>query len=434
MNPQPDSQHFTITPKPQPLPLVADYVPAEAFIETIGFFSPSSKRIRHRFTKEKILGEKLTADGTTKTVKVKVSANHELGLPVTIDGDYFRALLKVIDETADTTGRLPQPLRVPTTKLIRYAGKTENARRIREVADFFDVLIATLITGGLYRKKFDHYDEGFSGTILTQVIRRGQPLKTGQPADTNYIWLSPWFLSNYFYGHRRPIDIAFYNRLRKPIAKALAPLLETGWYATRGKPYTKRYTDLCAEFLLAEYRQLSRIHEQLDPAHKELQCEQLLAPGPVDVRSTADGCGFTITWKPGPKWFADQQARQDRRALSDRIATRPVIPTEQRDNGEAEAQAAIVGLLVNDLIEYTGDRHSEANWRQLARECVRDRRHHLVHQAISETKAADVPPGTVENKGAHVNSRLRALMAQFDLFPRAPDPSAEEFTPPAAPK
>jgi len=36
-----------------------DYIPAEVSLETIGYFSPSSKRIKHILTKEKILTEKL---------------------------------------------------------------------------------------------------------------------------------------------------------------------------------------------------------------------------------------------------------------------------------------------------------------------------------------------------------------------------------------
>jgi hypothetical protein len=66
-------------------------------------------------------------------------------------------------------------------------------------------------------------------------------MKNGQEAETNYVWPAPWFLSNYFYGHLRLIDLEFHKQLRKPIAKSLYPLLETGWYASSGEPYTKSY-------------------------------------------------------------------------------------------------------------------------------------------------------------------------------------------------
>jgi hypothetical protein len=266
------------------------------------------------------------------------------------------------------------------------------------------------------------------GTVFSQVLLTGQTMRDGHAADTNYVWLSPWWLSNYYYGHRRLFDNALYRRLRKPIAKALLNLLETGWYATGGKPYTKSYSDLCAEFLLSEYRQISRVREQLEPAHVELARVGVLTL-PVRYQPMAGDRGFKLTWTPGAKWRGDQYAREQRRELADHITngTRPA-PTPTATNEETEAQAAIIEMHVRDLIEYTGDQKSTANWRQLAARAVRERRPHVIHQAISETRAADLPPGTVANKGAHVNARLRDLLQQFDLFtapvaPPAPDQS-----------
>lgn len=430
MNPQADPQRYDITPKRQPLPIVADYVPSEAFLESVGFFTPSSKRIRHQYSKQKTLGEKATADGSTKTVRVAISANHELGLPITSDLDYYRAFLKILDDIATRDGRFHMPVPVPTRRLLKLAGKSESVRERHELQDWFKRMTGTLIEGGLYRAKQKHFDDGFVGTVFAQVILTGQTMRDGRAADTNYVWLSPWWLSNYYYGHRRNFDYTLHRSLRKPIAKALVTLLETGWYATGGKPYTKRYSELCGEFLLAEYRQVSRIHEQLDPAHNELQRQRFLAS--ATISPTADKRGFNITWRPGPKWQADQQARDDRRDLADRI-TAAAQPTSNTtiapSDDEAEAQAAIVDLLVTDIIEYTGDRHSDTNWRLLVRECVAQRRHHLVHQAISETKAADTRDNPVENKGAHVNSRLRSLMAQFELPLSTPRPKTEQKDP-----
>src|SRR5262245_61649334 len=96
-------------------------------------------------------------------------------------------------------------------------------------------MTATLVEGGIYRAKTKEYKEGFIGTLFSQVIISGERMRDGTTAETNYVWLSPWFLSNYFYHYLRSIDFNFHRRLRKPIAKALYPLLETGWYASCGK-------------------------------------------------------------------------------------------------------------------------------------------------------------------------------------------------------
>jgi hypothetical protein len=41
---------------------VPDYISAEVFLENSGFFTPSSKRVRGIYTKEKVVGEKPCPD------------------------------------------------------------------------------------------------------------------------------------------------------------------------------------------------------------------------------------------------------------------------------------------------------------------------------------------------------------------------------------
>ena len=60
-----------------------EYIQAEAFLEVSGYFTPSSKRIKSIYTKEKKLREYIDESGNKRTVKVEVSANHKLGLPIT---------------------------------------------------------------------------------------------------------------------------------------------------------------------------------------------------------------------------------------------------------------------------------------------------------------------------------------------------------------
>jgi hypothetical protein len=69
--------------------LPPEYIQAEAFLEVSGYFTPSSNRIKHIYTKEKKIREYVDAQGTKRTVKTKISANHELGLPITSDLNYY---------------------------------------------------------------------------------------------------------------------------------------------------------------------------------------------------------------------------------------------------------------------------------------------------------------------------------------------------------
>src|SRR4029450_4690426 len=96
-----------------------EYIQAEAFLEVSGFFTPSSKRIRRIYTKEKKLREYSDEQGKRRTLKVEIGANHKLGLPITSDLDYYRAFLKICDEVVDSDGRFQIPIAVPIKKLVR---------------------------------------------------------------------------------------------------------------------------------------------------------------------------------------------------------------------------------------------------------------------------------------------------------------------------
>lgn len=372
--------------KPALYPIVPEYIPAEVSLENMGYFTPSSKRVKDIYVKEKVLGYKVGPDGTKRTIKAKISANHELGLPITSDFDYYRAFLKICDEVADPQGRLYMPIVVPTAKLIRYAGKRESAKEWKEVREWLRRMALTGIEGSVYRAKQKHYDQSFVGTLFSHVVLAGGTMKGGETAETNYVWLAPWFLANYFHHHLRPIDFNFHRRLRKPIAKALYPLLETGWYASDGKPYAKSYRDLCQEFLLTEHRALSLIKQQLDPAHQELEKEHFLAKW--DYRESADKTDYVITYYPGKKFFEDQEAREDRRAHAERIANGQKHPGVHHPTSESqpsrEESKARRDLLVEDILAVTGDPKSRGFYGLVAQKLDPQ----TIHRALSETKEA----------------------------------------------
>ena len=392
------------------IPHVPDYIPAEVFLENLGYFTPSSKRIKGIYVKEKILGQKIGPDGTRRTIKAEISANYKLGLPITWDFDYYRAFLKICDEIVDPQGRLHMPIAIPTAKLIRYAGKSESAREWREVREWFERMTATMIKGGLYRAKQKSYDDSFFGTLFSQGIVTGATMKNGEVADTNYVWLAPWFLANYFHHYLRPVDLNFHLRLRKPIAKALYPLLETGWYASGGKPYTKSYCDLCKEFLLAKRKHISRIKEQLDPAHRELARERFLARW--EYRESADKTDYVITYYPGEKFSEDQQAREERRQQAERIATgaeqpvaRPPIPHGSTSSVEDQARRE---LLVKDILEVTGDPKSKGFYFLLAKKLDSQ----TIYRALSETREASREGEIRTNRARYFTDLVKRYAAE----------------------
>ena len=385
-------------------PTPPELIPAEVSFENIGYFTPSSKRIKTVMTKEKTVAEKANPDGTKTTLKIRIIGTGEYGLPITIDLDYYRAFLKILDETAERERRFPEPICIPTKKLIRYAGKRVSGREVQEAKDWIRRCHYTGIQGFFYKADKGDYAEIGDEPLFPKYLIRGQRMDSGDLAETNYVWLASWFRSNYLHYHLRPIDFAFHRRLRKPIAKSLYPLLEIGWYAAGGSPYAKSYADLCQEFLLTTHRYISDIRKQLDPSHGELERERFLRKW--EYRKSANGQDWIITYSPGEKFFKDQKVRESRRQQAQQITSRSKHP--------APPQLSLLNSadhLLSEILAVCGDTNNRAAYQKVLREYPEK----LLWMALSETKQADREGQIRKNNGAYfmdVVKRLAQLRAE----------------------
>ena len=382
------------------LPIPPEYIRSEAFLEISGFFTPASKRIENIYTKEKKIREFTDDHGNKKILKTKISANHELGLPITSDLDYYRAFLKLCDEIVDRDGRFHMPVTVPSFRLARYAAKKWSDKTHKEIREWLRRMTLTGIQGAIYRAKKKNYDDGFVGTVFSQVVMSGETMRNGKPADTNYVWLSPWFLSNYYYRYTRPIDFAFYKQLRKPIAKSLYTLLENGWYAGDGRRYSKSYKSICDEFLLTHHKHLSLIKQQLDPSHIELQKLQLIETW--EYHKTTNGLDYIITYYPGQKFYYDQKQKDARRDLAAQIETgTPEVPAEPPQPTLIDRSQ----MILSDILNTCGDHKNEPSYRKI----VATYSEPLIRMALSETRQAHLEGRILKTKGAYFTDTLKRL-------------------------
>ena len=410
-HPRHPARSLTAVQPPSAVLSAAAYIPAEVFLEHLGFFTPSSKRIRGISTKEKVVGEKRAVDGTTQPITVCIRASAGLGLPITADLDYYRGFLHLLDDAIRRDGKLRLPLSAPTNTLLRAAGKPCNTRTWHEVRTWLTRMTLTGIEGGVFNAKTGTFREGFVGTVFHQVATTGDVLKNGQRAETNYIWPAAWFLSNYLRGYVRRIDLALHRRLRKPIAKALYPLLSTGWYAATGQAYRKRYRGLCHEFLLTAYRQLSRIRQQLDPAHHELQHEGLLKKWTYHKAAANDD--WVITYWPGSKFFQEHDVKAHPVQLPDRVDERCTL---------SRAHTTASSQLLQEILEICGDHHNAAAYRQ----AVRTYTAHLLRMGLAETRDAVRARRISATRGAFFFDTLHRLSARW---PQALSPSPHPSSP-----
>jgi hypothetical protein len=224
-------------------------------------------------------------------------------------------------------------------------GKSVSAWYVREVKNWFVIMGGTHTIGEAYKARTKSYERIGSGVFDTYVMR-GQKNNSGISATTNEVYLSECFLRNYEAKYFRLLDLTFYNGLKKHVSKALLPLLESGWYASSGKPYRKSYKALCDEFLLQNREFESRIKEQLDPAHRELQKAGFLKSWEY-IRSRDND--FTITWIPGKKWFEDQKKRTQRKVIHKRLNDQDQKIMENRKDFHNNRISENLGSMRRDL-------------------------------------------------------------------------------------
>ena len=296
-----------------------EYVAAEQNLETIGYFSAGYKR---RYPKEPNEAKVINI-GPQRQIRIVPST---YGYPNSEDQDYYRGFLKVCSTNARLAERkrerqitrhphLELPIGFSTNQLLRYSGKGDNARNRQAVRNWIKRCTATTIEGGLYQAKTKYINQEFGGQLFSQYVLIGEKMLNGREAGMNYVWPAAWFLSNFYYHYYRRVDLAFHQRLSKPIAKGLYPLLETGWFASGG-PFTKRYADLCAHLFIQPHAQQSLVKQQLDPAHEELKHELFLEAWEYVLDSEQQWTGV-IRWWPGKKWLDDQEARKLRKDLAE---------------------------------------------------------------------------------------------------------------------
>lgn len=362
-----------------PRHLPAEYIPAEVNLETIGYFTAGYKRTYPK-TPNEARSIALTQERSVRFIP------SSFGYPNTEDLDFYRSLLKICEkqtectETVDEEGRvtfscvLPQPIHFSTKRLIDYSGRFYGSDERRAVRDFIRRNHATSIHGKMrVRMPGGKIREIEAGTEpwFRRFYLVGDSLDDGTRADRNAVWFAEWFLSNYNNRYLKLIDLNFHQQLGTPIAKSLAPILDSGWCATKGKPWKKRYIDLATLLGVPAKQYISHIKRQLDPSHEELQRSNFLHQW--EYEQASDTIGYVITWWPGSKWFNDQRVYEERRQTAQQIANRSLYPTLDKDLSRTSTPPQPRPLseskqyLADDLIERLEDEHSRKNWEAVVR-------------------------------------------------------------------
>lgn len=313
-----------------PKTLVPAFVKIEKNLTELGFFTPSSKRIKT--TKAKTITFTKTLNGKRLEASATIVPGAIYGLPITADQDKYLALQKIINDIQRENGRVENPIGFTSADLLKVLQqRRKSGKNYQDVNDWLDVMAATTIVseGAVYfagqkRTVKDRFH------VFDRVVSFGKEIEPGVIADRNFVWLSSWQLENINNNYQLPIDLDAYRQLKNHIAKALVPLLQIGLYASAAEgSFEKRYDELCQLLGIRKYLYLSQIRQTLGPSLDELKQHHYLSDWRIE--KTSDGKGFKVVFHHGEKFHRDRRHRL-------RAGTETPVLTEASEPDEVEVQ------------------------------------------------------------------------------------------------
>ena len=319
--------------------LAADFAKVEKNLVSLGFFTPSSKRIKD--AKAKTITINAMVDGNRVDAKATIVPAALYGLPITADQDKFLALQKIItDLRTRQGGQIANPISFTSAELLHLLNHVDSGKNYLDIDEWLNVMSSTTIIseGAVYlagRKRWvkDRFH------VFDRAVSFGKEIEPGVVADRNYVWFSEWQLENINNNHLIPVDLETYRQLKNHIAKTLVPLLQVWLYASRKEGmFAKRYDELCELLSVRQYRYLSQVKEQFGPSLDELQQHGYLAAWSVE--ETSDGKEYKLTFRHGEKFHRDRQQRLAAKHRGDQAVTLEVpvsdsgvLPTKAANSG-----------------------------------------------------------------------------------------------------
>lgn len=406
--PTESNQTNILTQKETTLPK-AVFTKVEKSLASLGFFTPSSRRIKDQ--KVKRVGFTREVEGKRVEVSAEIHPSGVFGLPITADQDKYLALQRIITNTLQSEGKLTNPIRFKSAELLRLLDNSrKSGKNYKEVSEWLDVMSATTIIsdGAVYdagRKRFarDRF------RVFDRAVSVGKELDDGTVADANYVWLSAWQLENINNNFLLPIDFETYRELKNHIAKALVPLLQIWLYATQKVgAFEKRYDELCGILTLQTYRPPSLILRQFKPSLDELTQHGYLEKWRIE--KTSDRKAFKIIFFHGPKFHRDRRKRIEQKSQSEPpvvIAESEPVEPSLPEPGKTQGAPAVqdrVGTGQRELRRVEGKLVDELAARGLMPSTVMklleslppeqlDRVPDLIEYWDAQRRVADVRPG-----------------------------------------
>jgi hypothetical protein len=298
-------------PKPDPeRNLAARFVPIEKNLASLGFFSPSNKRVRSQ--KSKTVTVTKTVYGNRVQNRTTIVPGAIYGLPTTADQDKYLALQSIISDTKRRDGQIRNPISFSSAELLSLLHQNQRSGRNYElVGEWLSVMTATTIIseGTVYlagRKTWatDRFH------VFDRVVTFGNEMADGARAEKNHVWLSDWQIENLNNNLLVSVDLERYLSLKNHISRVLVPHLQIWFYASRGAGlFEKSYDELCHLLNLRPYTQPSKIREKLGPSLDELAANGYFKDWRLEL--TSDHVRYKIVFRHGETLCRQGGGRKD---------------------------------------------------------------------------------------------------------------------------
>lgn len=298
-------------PQQQLLPLQdnsrVEVVRVEKNLNTIGFFTPSSKKLVGVSSKTVTISVR-SASGQRVDAKATIFPSAEFGLPTTADQDKYFAFQKLVERNRPADGLISNPVRFTSASMLEILGMTQGGKNYLDISDWLRRMTFTGIESEgvvFFAGKKKYARDMFH--VFQRSVSVGEVLEDGKLAQENYVWLSDWQLENLNHRHTLPINYDVYRTLQQHIGKALVPLLQQWFFASKEQFTEKRYEQLCSLLGVQQYQTVSRIRQQISPSLDELVRQHFLTNW--EICETADGTGHKLRLWAGNAFVSSADLR-----------------------------------------------------------------------------------------------------------------------------
>lgn len=266
----------------------------------------------------------------------QVTANAEFGYPGPFDRKVHKAIEYLITERG-----FPVQNPIPFTayrvlKLLNLS--TRSGNNVTKVKETLRRVVLTGVTseGTFYDKSGKRY---ISDTfhLYDRVIFRGKQFPDGTVADTNYLFLSQWYLTSLNAHYVRPIDFHYLKSLKSDIAGRLYEMLGLKFYGVflNQRSYWRvEYRELCSLLPITAQRYYAQAFQKLAPAHQELVDTGFLRKVEWEQEKKA---AWFIRYYPGIRARAEFGPMQEEIGGTEQLDL-PLIENRERDRSKARSR------------------------------------------------------------------------------------------------